>query len=736
MKKIYTILLLLVVLLSSPVAAGKENGYEYTRGDMFRITRLAVRLICYNHYHKQQLDSAFSRRFFDSYFDALDPEKVYFTLADIAGFVRYRDVLHRQLLRGNCQFGFDVYELYRKRFAEYHDFAVKNLTEKSINYNTGDEWVVERKNVRRPSDRKEQLEVWRKKLTRDALHLRLAERRMALKESKPQKNNRSEADKLAYKWELRTPEEKLIAQLRDVSNVIAKRRPIDILGTYLDVFAGTFGSHSNYMAPALSEDFDINMRLSLSGIGATLSSDDGFIRVIKVVKGGPASLSGNLHREDRIITATQNDGSTELLLDVPVSQAVRHIRGERGTHVLLGVLSGVEKGKFGIPVDGIGPLLKLISMVTGTPDISKAVPRWRGKIVFRAVMLKRDNVKLDDFGAKGSVREVKDSKGKLRKVGIIDLPSFYMDFAAVRRGDPDARRGSADVRKILEDFKKKGVESVVVDLRGNGGGSLPDAVVLAGLFIKSGPIVQVRSSNGDVETLKDPDEDIVYGGPLVVLTSKFSASASEIFAGAMRDHDRAILVGDSRTFGKGTVLTVEDLSNHIKLTGRAVPAGSTTFEIAMFFRALGSSVQQLGIASDILLPSLSQELKVGEMFLDNHLPWSEIPSVGAGTHDKDIDRNIKILAEYSARRIAANRDYAKLKRLIATYKRYRDRKSLSLNEEKRFKEYLDEAEVEKEAERLAAQEDDDEKRTRSTDVILDEAASIAADYAMVKNAEK
>ena len=734
MRRIFFVFTLAVCLSWMVSLKAEQVNYSYTDNDMRRITRLTVQIIRHNHYRKQVLDSEFSRRVFDDYFDFLDPEKVYFTSADVASFAHKRDVLHRDLLRGNSRFGFDVYALYRKRFSEFHNFAVKKLTSRDINYDTNDEWVIDRKTVRRPADRKAQLDVWNRKVTRDALILRLSEKRMAEKDNKQAKNIRSEAENNAFKWEMKEPEEKLIARLRDVSNSIEKKRPIDILGVYLSVLAGTFGSHSNYMAPALSEDFDINMRLSLSGIGATLSSDDGFIRVVKIVKGGPAGLSGKLHREDRILCAVQSDCTASNLYDIPVSQAVRHIRGERGTKVLLGILSGVDKNG-GIPVDGLGNLIKLFSMASGCRDYSGLIPRWRGKIVFRGVLLRRDNVKLDDFGAKGSVREVRDSSGKLRKVGVIDLPSFYMDFAAVRRGDPDARRGSADVRKILDDFRRQKVESVVIDLRGNGGGSLPDAVVLAGLFIKSGTIVQVRSSNGDVEVLDDPDPRIHYDGPLVVLTSKFSASASEIFAGAMRDHKRAVLVGDSRTFGKGTVLTVEDLSSHMRMTGKSVPAGSATFEIAMFFRAAGSSVQQLGIASDIVLPSLSQEMKVGEMFLDNHLPWSEIAPTEVGYFDTDFEEHVQTLRGLSQKRIAGNRDYIKHKRLITNYCRYRDRKTLSLNEEKRFKDYQAEAEIEKEAERLAAQEDEGEKHVGSSDVVLSEAAGIAADYAMISSIE-
>lgn len=715
--------------LISAAFAGKRE-YEYKRSDMRNITRLAIRILAANHYHRQPLDSAFSRRLFDNCFDYFDPEHIYFTQADVASLAMYRDNLHRHLMNGDFQFGFRLYELYRKRFAEYHDYAVKKLSEGKIDYNTNEYWIIDRKKVSRPANREEQLKLWNKKITHNALALRLAERRISSQKKNDSKQN--EAERIAFKWELRTPEEKLISNLRDVGNSIEKRRPIDILGIYLDVLAGEFGSHSNYMAPAATEDFDISMKLSLSGIGATLSSEDGFIRVVNIVPKGPAGLSGKLFRDDRIVCAVQEDGSAANLLDLPVSRAVQHIRGERGTTVLLGVLSGTEN-KGGIAVDGTGKLLKLFSMMSGLPDYSSVVPTWRGKIVFKCVAIKRDKVKLDEFGAKGTVRTVKDSSGKLRKVGIIDLPSFYMDFDAVRRRERDARRGSSDVRRILSKFRRERVDSIVIDLRGNGGGSLPDAVELAGLFLSDETVVQIRNSNGEIEKLKDHFPITIYTGPMVVLTSKFSASASEIFAGAMRDHNRAILVGDSRTFGKGTVLTVEDISSHIRLTGKSIPAGTASFEIAMFFRATGSSVQQLGISTDILLPSLSQEMKVGEMFLDNHLPWSSIEPTKVGCYDVQIDKNIKILAEKSASRIAKNRDYIKFQRLINNYRRYRDRKQISLNEELRYKAYLTEVEVEKEAERLIAGEEGENKKSSDRDVVLAEAVNIAADYVSLFN---
>ena len=729
-KKLLSAVCAAAVLLPADAAV---REIAYNRNDMRKITQLVVRILGYNHYRKQKLDIDFSRRLFDSFIKALDPDKVYFTQQDIALFMQYRDVLHRHLMRGDFSFGQELYALYKVRTAEYHKFSDDTLKSGSLKFDSSDSWTIERKELPRPANREEQLKLWKKRLTRDVLAFRLAERRMAMDDKKHPVKKSGDAEK-AFKWELRTPEEKVASRLRDISNEIEKKRPIDILGIYLDVLAGEFGSHSGYMAPAATEDFDINMSLSLSGIGATLSSEDGFVRVVKVIPNGPAGKCGELYKEDRILSAVQSDGSSAVLLDTPVSQAVRHIRGERGTDVMLGVLSATTEGA-GLPVESIGNLLKLISSASGCRDYSPLLPRWRGKIVFRCVNIRRDKVKLDEFGARGVVKAVKDFSGKTRNVGVITLPSFYMDFSAVRRGDPDARRGSTDVKRILDDFKRKKVESVVIDLRGNGGGSLPDAVVLAGLFLKGGTVVQVRSSNGEVENLEDNDPSMAYDGPMVVLTSKYSASASEIFAGAMRDFNRAVLVGDSRTFGKGTVLTVEDLSSYMKMIGKKVPAGSTTFEIAMFFRASGSSVQQLGIASDIRLPSLTEEMKAGELFLDNHLPWSSISPRPLYKFDSNMENNIALLSDYSKQRIAGDPDYINYKRKVEVFRRYRNRKEVSLNEEKRFQEYLNEMELEEEAERIAGQ-NEDKKPSNNRDVILEEATNIAADYAGIFKGRK
>jgi carboxyl-terminal processing protease len=298
-----------------------------------------------------------------------------------------------------------------------------------------------------------------------------------------------------------------------------------------------------------------------------------------------------------------------------------------------------------------------------------------------------------------------------------------MDFDAVIRGDADARRASTDVAKILEKFKQESVQSVVVDLRNNGGGSLPDAIILSGLFLSGNPVVQVHGKN-ELEKEFDPSPAVLYSGPLVVLTSKLSASAAEIFTGAMADAKRAVVVGDSRTFGKGTVLRVESLDRYGSWFKRNMQAGSLTFEIAMFFRPGGSSVQQYGIKPDIQLPSVTEEISAGEIFLDNHLPWDEIEPISFPLWDKNMDGKIEILRKKSAERIAADQHYQAFIRQIAVYRSLRDKKELSLNEESRYAEYLKEKDISESIDKILSDSADPDK---NRDVVLSEAINIAAD---------
>lgn len=656
--------------LKSPVAD------KYKHSDFRRIASITAKLLDRNHYSGVAMDKKLSNRIFDLYFDTLDPMHLFFTDADVASFASYRDNIGKMLQYGEYDFAFKVYDVYRKRYVQYRKFTEEMLTKK-IDFTVDEEMELNSEENKRPSDENAMKELWRKQIKNELLSFRLSERIEAEEAKKLKKA--PEKKSVAKK----TAEQRILQRRRDLGNVIEKRERVDILGLLLDSMARAYGAHSDYQAPKISEDFEINMSLSLSGIGATLTSEDGYIKIVELVPGGPAEQSGKLKVNDRIVSVTQENGETTDLVDMPVSQAVQFIRGEKGTKVTLEILS------------------------ENAPAAQK-------------IEIVRDKVNLTAGAAKGDIKEV-----NAVKVGVITLPSFYMDFDAAMRGDVNGRRASKDVQNILEDFRKNGVESVVIDLRGNGGGSLPDAVTLSGLFMAGGPVVQVRGKNS-LSVERDPSDGVSWNGPLVILTSKLSASAAEIFTGALADAKRAVVVGDSRTFGKGTVLRVESLDRRYNSWfGEKLPFGSVTFEIAMFFRPAGSSVQQLGIVPDIKLPSLTEEMKVGEIFLNNHLPWDSIaPVKKLPIWDEKLDEKIVVLRKKSAERIAKNTHYQALIQQIEQYRKVRDRKKVSLNENVRYAQYLKEKEITAEAERLLAEPDN---KKQSGDVVLNEAVNIAAD---------
>ncbi|MBR2912021.1 MAG: PDZ domain-containing protein, partial [Lentisphaeria bacterium] len=628
MKKILSFVLLSALTLLS---GAPERVYKDSELNL--ITRLTTYILHRNHYRPQKLDVAFSEKFFDEYFDTLDPQRIYFTQQDVRNFTKYKPALSLSLLQGNTAFAFSLYALYRQRLAEFIRFAEQECAKKT-DFSADEYWDLKRDKAPRPVDSKAQKELWRLRIKSDLLYYHLLDRIMAEDKGK-EKDKKQEAAAAAWKWAGATPAKRLQKRLRDISNEVMKKDRIDILGIYLNTLAQVFGPHSSYYAPKLSEDFDIHMSLSLTGIGATLSSDDGFIKVVDIVPGGPAARDKRLRVEDRITVAVQENLEATNLIDLPVSQAVRYIRGPKDSRLGLGILTD-KPGINPVPLNALAELLRDISRMTGIPDFSKIFPEWRGDIYFRPYILTRSKVELVDSGAKGNIREVKTHNGKTKKIGIIELPSFYHDFAALRQGNAKAKRCSVDVENILRDFKRKKVDAVLMDLRFNGGGSLAEAIDMTGLFIKRGPVVQVRTQDNSIEVERDNDSKVVYSGPLVILTSKLSASASEIFTAALQDCSRVLVVGDSRTFGKGTILKVEDLAPHFRWLARKIPAGSLSFEMAMFFRVNGESVQQLGITPDIKLPSLTEELKMGEMFLDHHLPWDKIRAVPCHQHDRNI----------------------------------------------------------------------------------------------------
>lgn len=710
-------LFVMFLLPAAAPTAPAKGGASYTDEQLGAIARLTSRLFENSHYRPQALDTQFSHQLFDAYFDLLDPNHISFTAKDVAEFLPERDLLASNLKAGKVDFAFRVYDLFRRRNREFRIFAEERL-KTPVDFTSDETFVPDRRKLPRPADEKELRELWMKRLKNDLLYYRLSERaaaeerarKAAEKKEVDQKEKEQEAAaSVVAQWEGKSPEEKVLRRLRDIGNEIDQKDRLDILGLYLNALAEVFGPHSNYMPPKLDEDFDISMSLSLTGIGATLTSDDGYIRVVGIVPGGPAAKQGDLKVEDRIIAVAQEGGEAVDVVDMSVSNAVKLIRGPAGSKVTLTVLPGA-KGRNAVP---------------------------------ETITITRDKVELKESEASGRILTIpRKGGGEPWKIGVIELPSFYMDFDAAYRGDADFKSCTRDVRRILESFKKDKVDAVVMDLRRNGGGSLPEAILLTGLFIPTGPVVQTRTSNRQIKVASDDDPEQVYAGPLVIITSKLTASAAEIFTAALRDYCRAVVVGDSRTFGKGTVLEVAPLDRYLKFIGQNFPAGAATYETAMFYRIAGGSVQQLGIEPDIQLPSLTEQMEVGELFMDHHLPWDSIAPASYQRIDPVLEHRIALLKKASEERVAANPEFNKLKKQIELFKKFRDKKEISLNEEARWREYQQEKSVQEEADKLeqsvsgsgvdslpGGRAEQQKDKSENTDPALREAAAVAADLA-------
>ncbi len=708
MKRILPLVLLICICLSAPRLICAESS-ETER--LEAITRVTAYLIGHQHYRHQALDDGVSSQIFDEYFRNLDPNKMFFTMEDIRAFEPQRMALSKQLVAGKASFAFDVYKRFLERLREYKMFT-EELLKKPIDFSANETYEPDRRKLPWPSSEEALHQLWKKKLKNDLLYFRLAKRSSDARKGDDGQDQKREASKQnaahAF-WDRQTPEEKVAKRLRDMYNSYQQREKIDILGLYLTSVALVYGPHSAYMAPQDDEHFEIGMSLSLSGIGATLTSDGGYVRVVSIVPGGPAALDGRLHPGDRIIAVAQENGEPVDVIDMSVDHAVRLIRGAAGSKVTLTVLS-----------DGKG---------------RNAVPE--------SIVITRAKVELKDGAAQGDVQEITRSDGGKLKIGIVDLPSFYMDFAAASKGDPNYKSCSRDVKAILERFKKEHVDAVVMDLRGNSGGSLPEAIAMTGLFIETGPVVQVRHGNGSLQVECDRDSSVAWTGPLVVLTNKFSASASEIFTGAIKDYKRGLIAGDSRTFGKGTVITVSPLNQILNLANQRFPAGALQLETAMFFRINGDSVQQLGVEPDVVLPSLTEEMEVGEMFSNNHLPWDSVRPRSCQTWDAELPTLAESLKMKSKSRIAASAEYQKLITRIQLFKKQLKQKEVTLNEEKRWQEYLKSKAVQDDEQNSGVEDELSDiggvRRTpASKDPVLQEAINIAADYAInrKKNRQK
>ncbi|MBN1863947.1 MAG: carboxy terminal-processing peptidase [Victivallales bacterium] len=667
------------------------DGLEYDP-EIGIIARVTATMLSEQQYRHRKTDDALSADVFDEYFRALDPWKFYFTKEDIGGFADQRLELDDQIKRGDVSFGFKVYDLLVRRMKEYADFASVVLGD-GFDFMLDERVLLDRKDSDFPSA-SGQKDLWRRRLKNDYLTMLLVDR--ALTEDEAKTDEDKEKDKVVSLWR-KPPKERILSRISSAANNLEARNQLDRLEFYLSALSRVCDPHSAYMAPSSVEDFDISMKLSLVGIGAVLTSEDGYTKIVSIIDGGPASKDGRLEAEDRIIAVSQGSELPVDVIDMPLSDVVRMIRGEKETVVNLTVLKG-KMGFHGIP--------EIISLV-------------------------RDVVSLEDRVAKRSVRKIKTSEGAEKNIGIIDLPSFYTDFAGSQSGSDDYRSSTRDVKRILEEFSAEGIDGVVLDLRRNGGGALREAILLSGLFFDGGPVVQIRSSEtGAVTVESDTDGKTYYSGPLLVMIGRLSASAAEILAGAIQDHGRGLIVGDAHTHGKGTVQTIVDLDRIVRYYGVSFRAGSLKLTSAKFYRINGDSTQIKGITPDIVLPNLTDAMELGERHLEYALPWDSIKPASYDS-SKVLVPLIPVLREKSGERVRLSQKFQQLGKNIDRFKEIRSRKDASLNMDVRWKEYKEEREL-LEKERTLLKEEDEDTKKGAEDIHLDEALNIMSDLLELK----
>lgn len=702
-SKLFRFSLLLVTAVSVTAADLQSNSKLET------IAKLTATIISQRHYSQQPLNDKLSSRLFDEYLKTIDPSRVFFTRDDIRRLDKYRYSLDDQIAIGSLDFAFLVYNQYMKRFEEYTDFADKML-KKGFDFNEDEDFTLDRSKADWPADEKEMKDLWRKRIKNAVLSYKLMdqaaeyEEKMAAKGegkkgkvTKAEAAKRDETEKMRKIWGRKSAEERLDKFLQQAIKELRENEPIEVLSLYLTSLTRVYDPHSAYLSPSQEESFNIQMKLSLVGIGALLSSEDGYTKIVRVIPGGPADKDGRLKPEDRLIAVGQDGEEPVDIIDMPLNKVVQLIRGPVNSKVSLTVLPA-EKGKQGIP--------KVITIV-------------------------RNKVELKEQEATGRIEKFKSPEGKEFKIGIITLPSFYMDFNEAARGTGDYKSSTSDVAKILKDFNQKGVDGLVLDLRSNGGGSLQEAITLTGLFIKTGPVVQIKDSLGRVMVKDDVDDHLQYSGPLLVLVNKLSASATEIFAGAIKDYKRGVIVGDTHTHGKGTVQTVFELRDLLSIFGVNFDAGAIKFTNAKFYRINGASTQLKGVEPDIRLPSFTDTMKIGESDIDYALPWDAIKGVDHDTYVPNLDRMVDTLRKHSDRRLNSNVRFKALGQDIEMFKRFNSKKTVSLNRDKRWKEYLHERKLQEEQTKLLRLNDKDEvasEKDRKDDLYMLESVNILMDY--------
>ena len=609
-------LLLSLSLLPSAYALNNSKSWDYLAPDRTqRIASLNItELLKRHHYSKDVGNQDRSSKMYEGYLKMLDPARMYFTQEDLSEFKPWKKNFANKLREGDLEPGYFMYKRQLTRLDQYLTFALAKLAKgvDSIDFTLDESLETDREKAPWAKNEAELQELWRKRLKDEVLRLKLASK------------------------EPKAIEELLTKRYKNQQKRLQQTRSEDVFQTYVNAFSQTYDPHTNYLSPDNAENFDINMSLSLEGIGAVLQGDNEHVKIVRLVPSGPADKSKQLAPADKIIGVAQGNKEMVDVIGWRLDEVVKLIRGKKGSTVRL----------------------EVIPASNAPNDLSS-----------KTVTIVRESVKLEEQAAQKSILNL-EHEGKPFKLGIIEIPAFYIDFKAYRAGDPNYKSTTRDVRKLLAELQQEQVDGLVIDLRNNGGGSLQEATELSSLFIPQGPSVLVRNNDGRVDVLEDDNKGVFYQGPMAVLVNRLSASASEIFAGAIQDYHRGLIIG-GQTFGKGTVQTIQPL-NH----------GELKFTIAKFYRVSGQSTQHQGVLPDISYPAEYNTKEIGESALPEAMPWDSIkPAINPGPDP--FKPYLKTLEKRHAQRTKHNPDFVFIHERLALSKALMKDTVVSLNEEKR-----------------------------------------------------
>lgn len=648
-----------------------------------QIIRNVSSLMDKQHLSKHPLDDEISKRAFDQFLRALDPLKLYFLQGDIDSFANVQTRLDEDAKQGKGDFAVAAFKLFLKRLDERIKMAHEEI-DREHDF-TVDEKMAANRDVLEYAKTNEE--------ARDRIRRQIKYSLLLMKSEKLSDANTPNNGNAVRQTPKKSDEDPRARLHRRYDSIQKRQHQTDadeVLETFVTAITTSFDPHTTYMAPKTLSNFDIIMSLKLEGIGAQLTLEDGFTTITNVVPGGAADKDGRLKSGDRIVSVGQGiEGAMSDVIDLKLDDVVSQIRGKAGTMVRLGVR----------PVAG-------------------------GETVVYNIT--RAKINLEDSAARSEIIENgKKADGSPFKVGYIDLPSFYLDMKGARDKSDSYRSSTRDVRNILTAFREANVDSVVIDLSRNGGGSLTESISLTGLFIDQGPVVQVKDPTGDVQVYQDEESGSAWNGPLLVMTSKESASASEIFAGAIQDYHRGIVIGDPSTHGKGTVQSLLDLGQ--QLTNKANSMGALKITIQQFYLPDGKSTQRTGVLSDITLPAITSAMDIGEADLDYALPSDQVRRAAHEDY-KLVDSEIRAkLRDKSKARVEASEGFAKLLKRMELYRAQKDEKYVSLNESV-FLERRKEMDAEKEDEKTILDSQKPKKDVFKRDYYTDEVLNIARDY--------